>query len=71
MEHKTEDVEVGVLVVERFADEFVARELEDPVMKHGILPREGRIAQTFVAALAAAHHTRHLPQDGQLLFIHC
>ena len=65
MEHEAKDVEVGVLMRERPADQLVTGELENVVMEKGVLPGEGRIAHAFVASLPARHNPRDVLEHRQ------
>ena len=58
MEHEAKDVEVGVLMRERPADQIVTSELENAVVENRVLPGEGRIAHALVASLPARHNPR-------------
>ena len=58
MEHQAKDVEVGVLMRERPADQIVTSELENAVVENSVLPGECRVAHAFVASLPARHNPR-------------
>ena len=65
MEHQAKDVEVGVLMRERPADQIVTSELENAVVENSVLPGEGRIAHAFVASLPARHNPRGFLEHRQ------
>ena len=53
VKHQAEDMEVGMLVRQRLANELIAGELQDLVVEDRVLTGESRIAQPLVFSLPA------------------
>src|SRR6476620_6674910 len=68
MIHQAKDVEMGMKMRQRIADQFIARDLHDLVVIIGIESRDSRLAQSLPAAAELGHQPGGLSQPAQALF---
>src|SRR5215207_6008198 len=70
VKHQAKDVEMGVKMRQRIADQCIARNRHDLIVKIRIEPRKSGVAHPLTAAAELPHLFSGFSESAQLLFRH-